>query len=489
MSGATRHSAGRTTSPLVWVSAAAVAAALLIYSQWRAFAWDEGFHLLAAQSIGRGRRPYLDFCFPQTPLNAYWNAGWMRIFGDTWRTAHAVAAVMTALAVLLTAAYLSRRFPEARWRTAAALMAVCVTGLNLAVFEFGTIGQAYGLCLFLAVSAFLCTAAAAGRAGPGLAAAAGFLASAAANASLLTAPVAPVLLVWVIYANRNGKRWAKLAAFAGGAAAACAPLAWLFLRAPRQTIFNVLEYNLLYRKLHWDGAVQHNINEWSAWIDSPQALLLGLLALGGLLYVWKASGWDRALRREFYLCGWLAAALLLHISTAFPTFTRYYLLAVPFLAILAAAGLYAAGSRLAAPDRPFWPALAVSLITGLGLARALYNSGSDLTWPDLETAAAQVRAVTPPGTALLADEPIYFLMRRPPPSGMELADSHKLDFAPAEAALLHVLPQAMLDRRIQARAFDTVETDDADQAARLGLERLYAHSAEAAPLYIYWGKR
>jgi hypothetical protein len=52
------------------------AAGLLAYSQTWCLAWDEGYHLVAAQMIVAGKRPYLDFCFPQTPLNAYWNAGW-----------------------------------------------------------------------------------------------------------------------------------------------------------------------------------------------------------------------------------------------------------------------------------------------------------------------------------------------------------------------------------------------------------------------------
>src|SRR6266853_185937 len=55
---------------------------LVVYSQVRAFAWDEGFHLLAAHSINAGKRPYIDFCFSQTPLIAYWNALWMRLFGE-----------------------------------------------------------------------------------------------------------------------------------------------------------------------------------------------------------------------------------------------------------------------------------------------------------------------------------------------------------------------------------------------------------------------
>ncbi len=54
---------------------AVLATGLLVYSQTQALAWDEGYHLLAAQLIQAGKRPYLDFCFPQTPLNAYWNAG------------------------------------------------------------------------------------------------------------------------------------------------------------------------------------------------------------------------------------------------------------------------------------------------------------------------------------------------------------------------------------------------------------------------------
>ena len=196
--------------------AALVAAGLQIYAQTRAFAWDEGWHLVAAQSINRGTRPYLDFCYPQTPLNAYWNAGWMRVFGDTWRTPHGVAAVMTALAVLLTAGYVLRRFPEPGWRLAAAVTAVCTFGMNVVVVEYGAIAQAYALCLFLIVTAFLFTVASVERERSWFSGVAGFLACAAANCSLLTAPVAPVLLVWMLVCNRAGNRWAKLGTFAAG---------------------------------------------------------------------------------------------------------------------------------------------------------------------------------------------------------------------------------------------------------------------------------
>ena len=246
-----RVEAGTRRYPLVWGLLILVAVTLAVYSQIWAFAWDEGFHLVTAQNINRGKIPYLDFCFPQTPLNAYWNAGWLRVVGDTWRTPHAVAAVMTSLAIMLIAGYVLRRFPDPAWRYPAAIVAVCAFGMNAMVVEFGTIAQAYALCLFLTVSAFLFAVKSAGRAGSGYAAAAGFLASAAANATLLTAPVAPVLLIWGFFCNHAGNRWKKAGAFVIAAIVPCLPVGWLYLKGPHQTIFNILHYNLLYRQREW----------------------------------------------------------------------------------------------------------------------------------------------------------------------------------------------------------------------------------------------
>src|SRR5260370_33336798 len=115
-----------TQKPFWWLCAtvALFAALLLAYSQTLAFAWDEGFHLLTAQLIKSGKRPYIDFCFPQTPLNAYWNAAWMSVFGESWRPAHAVAAVDTAGAILLTGGFLLTRLPIPGLRLAPPLSAV-----------------------------------------------------------------------------------------------------------------------------------------------------------------------------------------------------------------------------------------------------------------------------------------------------------------------------------------------------------------------------
>jgi hypothetical protein len=101
-----------------------------------------------------------------------------------------------------------------------------------------------------------------------------------------------------------------------------------------------------------------------------------------------------------------------------------------------------------------------------------------------------VKEVTPPQAVLLADEPTYFILRgtcrRP---GLELADSHKLDFPPAMARDLHVIPQKESDRQIKAGVFDTIEiSDDDTRVDTLGLRKMYAHSAEGGRLRYLLGR-
>ncbi len=298
-----------------------------------------------------------------------------------------------------------------------------------------------------------------------------------------------MLFLWILYCNRAGSRWSKFAAFIAGAIVPTLPLAVLFLKGPHQTIFNVLHYNLLYRQREWDGAVAHNFGEWFAWVDSPQAWALGLLSIAGLLFVRKRSGWDRAQRREFYLCAWLALALMVHISTATPTFRRYYLLAVPFLAILSCAGIFDIGSRLAPAGRPFWPVLVVCLISGACLTKRLIEARDDFSWRSVERIAAKVKEVTPPQAVLYADEPTYFVTRHVPPYGMDLIDAHKLDFPPAEARFLHVLPQKELDKEVAAGVFDVIEiSDDDTHIDSLHIRKMYAHTAQVEDYDIFWGK-
>lgn len=461
---------------------------LLIYSQTMAFVWDEGFHLLAAQLINKGKIPYIDFCFPQTLLNAYWNAAWMRLFGQTWRVTHIAAALLIAGGVYLITDFAFKRSPIPHWRFSCALAVAGFTGFNDVVVQFGPIAQAYASGLFLSVAAFRLAIAAASRKAAIWAFAAGFCAGAAAGSTLLTAPVIPVLLLWLFIYNFKGARWTKALAFCLGCVPPFAPMIWLFAKAPQQTFFNVIQYQAIFRRVNWDGATSHDVEALTAWLDSTPALLLGTLALAGFFFLWKQSKWERPIRAEFYLCAWLSAALIFYIATAHPTFQRYFIFAVPFCSVLAAAGLYAVGSRLASPTRPFWPTAVLSVLLTLSLGRMLFTERDSTTWKHYEEIANKIREVTPPDAQLYADEQVYFLLRRMPPPGLEFSYSHKLELPPQQAALYHIISERELNEQVKAGKFATVESCKDERIDEMHLTELFPNQAEIRDCSIFWGK-
>lgn len=464
-----------------------IGAALLIFSQTHAFAMDEGFHLLTAQLIASGKRPYLDFFFPQTPLNAYWNALWLRIFGESWHVAHAVAALLTIGAIWMTADFVYRFFPVSKWRFPGALAAMFILGTNTAVFNFGAVAQAYGICLFLIVCAFRLAIVSVERKGWLIPMAAGFCAAAAPACSLLSAPVAPILLIWMWIESRAGNRSVKTAAFLAGAAIPVLPILWLFAQGPRQVFFDIVQYHTLYRGVEWTGATRHNLEVMTDWIDSSQVLLLLLLTFVGVRFHFKNKTWDRRRRSELYLCVWLAAGLCVYLSTAHPTFGWYYIFALPFLAILAVVGLCEVGVRLGAGERPLGFTLMVCLLLSLMLGKWIDEDRDAMHWSDFEAIAKKVDQVTPPQGRIWGNEQIFFLTRRTPPMGMESADSHKLQLTPSLAAALHVVPRPELERQVKAGLFDTVATcADDDKIAELGLAKTYAKKQDFDDCAVYW---
>ncbi len=470
---------------------AAVLAALWIllvyYSQSIAFTWDAGFHLLAAQMVNAGQRPYLDFCFPQTPLNLWWMAFWMRIFGQSWRVPQALAALATTGAVALAAGYVFRRFPVPSWRLAAALTTAVLFGLNELAFRWGTIAQAYGICMFLTVAAFRLAVATPERRGLWGPAGVGLLAGAAAGCSLLSAMAAPALVAWIAIYSRQGRRWAKSAAFVAAGAIPFVPLARLFLLGPGQTWFNVVQYQAAFRHENWGSTVGHDLAESTAWLSSAQAFVLLVLAAAAWWFL-RRPECDRKLRAELYLCGWLVLAVGAETGLAHPTFTRYFVLMVPFLAILAAPGFYEVATRLrGAPARPLLPTLLLVLLTAMGAARAIYTNGQTYRWKDLQKVAAKIRQVTPPNGPLYASEPLYFLLRDPPPEGMQFAYARDLELPPAQSAQLHIVRQKDMDQQIQAGKFATVAVCmDPDEVDRLKLSSLYRKTQEVEYCNIFW---
>ena len=473
---------------LLWSVLLLISSGIFIYSQTMAFVWDEGFHLVAAQLIAWGKTPYIDFIFPQTLLNTYFNAAVLRSVGDNWKAVHVFDALFVAAAICLTASYVMRRFPEQRWRLTCALAAACLVGLNTVVIPFGPVAQAYGSGMFLVIAAFRVAILSVARRSVWLTFWAALLAGAAAGSTLLTAPVVPILLIWILFENRQGTRAGKLIAFGIGAVVPFAPEMWLLAKAPRQTFFNVVQYQALFRRVNWGDANSHDVDVLTDWTVSAPTLLLGLLAVIGILFIAKKSNWNREVRCEFYLAAWIAAGLGAYIAITHPTFGRYFIFTIPFTAIVASAGFYYTGSRLISPEHPRWATATLVFILAASAAKYVFDDRDATNWHDYEKIAAKIKQVTPPGKEYLADELVYFILRQTPPPGLEFSYSHKLELPPREEALYHIISSKELKEQIAKGRFQTVETCKDETAEDYKLDDRFPKKQEFDDCTVYWRK-
>jgi hypothetical protein len=433
--------------------------AIITYALTWAFIWDEGFHLIAAQLIAQGKLPYIDFCFPQTPLNAYINAGILLLFGNRWRPIHLAAALYLCLAIWMVADFVQSRLPSIRWRTPCGLAAAVVFGLNSMVVEFGPAAQAYATGIVFGVAAFRAALPVAAGRRLGYALLAGLCAGAAAASTLLTAPIPLVLLIWFIFFNGAGSRLLKTALYLFGCALPFIPVFVLYLKGPRQTLFNVIQYQAIYRRVNWGDAVMHDLDALTDWLNSPQALFLLVLLTGALIFLFRErhSIWPAAWR-QFVLATALALALVAFISTAHPTFERYYCIAVPFLGIMAGLGTYAVGSRLASPKRAWLSGGLVMAFGYLLFARLMFDQRDADRWSNYEDMAHQLTAVAPLGTHVYAEEVVYFLLQEDPPDGQEFSYAQALELPPAEEKLFHITSIKELQAEMKAGKIKAFET-------------------------------
>jgi hypothetical protein len=250
----------------------------------------------------------------------------------------------------------------------------------------------------------------------------------------------------------------------------------------------VIEYQALYRRVNWGEATTHDLDVLSDWLTSTQALAMGVLAVTGGWYVWKKSNWSPERRAEFYLAAWLSLIPGLYIAAAHPTFGRYFIFVIPFMTMLAAAGLYVIGSKLGSPARSFRPAALVSALFVLCLAKRLYDDRDSVQWNDYEEIAQKIKQVTPANGIFMADELVYFLLRRTPPPGLEFSYSHKLQLPPEQERLYHIISEDELKKQVQAGRFSTVEACKDEIIDSFNLDELFPNSVDIGDCTIYWGK-
>jgi hypothetical protein len=125
-----------------------------------------------------------------------------------------------------------------------------------------------------------------------------------------------------------------------------------------------------------------------------------------------------------------------------------------------------------------------------GLGRSLYYHGQQMgDWSAYERMAKTIDEVTPRNALLFADEPIYFLTRRVPPTGLELTTSHKVDLGSAENTLLHILTDAEVKRQVRSGMFATAYSCDDDVISDYGLPNLYKQRVDMEDCSIFWDRK
>jgi hypothetical protein len=202
----------------------------------------------------------------------------------------------------------------------------------------------------------------------------------------------------------------------------------------------------------------------------------------------RRKAWLGAWRAELELCAWLALALGVEVGAAHPTFPRYFVVAMPFVAILAAAGFHGLGSATGGAVRPMWAVAVLSTFLAMAVGKSMYEGRDTYTWADMEAVARKVAEIAPRGVALQADEPIYFLMRRPPLPGMEFAYAHSVENLSKErAAELHVVSYSEMKKQAHAGAYAVFETcdDDHPDITGLDLKPAFRQRAEVSECALY----
>jgi hypothetical protein len=435
-----------------------VSAGLLAFSQTLAGGGDEDSCLLAAQLINAGKKPYLDFFYDQVPLYAYITAAWLRVFDNSWRSAHLLSALATSGTLMLIAGFLFRQINDPEWKLATAVIGTLFVGLHPLTITFGTVGMPYALCSFFMVSSFCLAIEAVEREKGWLPLWTGVAAGCSAGSTLLAAPVMPIALLWMLRQTHADHRARKGLQFLGGAVIPFLPALWLTAQAPRQALFNIVEFHLFYRRDSMEDAIWRDLITSYEFFYSAPVLILVLLAFVGLLFLNTKSAWSERRREKFYLCGWLLAGLGAYLANTLPAYDQYFFLLIPFLGSLAALGVYAIGSRIGKPERAGW---LVALFVGLFLVALirplLLERGEFDWWQKYEEVAREVNGVTPSGGEIFSEDNfIYVAARRLPPEGLDYSYIHGRGISPALGSILHLEPPARLQEWLAAGRFDTV---------------------------------
>jgi hypothetical protein len=161
------------------------------------------------------------------------------------------------------------------------------------------------------------------------------------------------------------------------------------------------------------------------------------------------------------------------------------------VAILAAVGFHGLALGAGGAVRPVWAAAVLSLFLSMAVGKSMYEDRDSYKWADMELLARKVAEIAPPGVALVADEPIYFLMRRTPLPGMEFAYAHTVEnLSKDRAAELRLVPYSEMKKQAHAGAYAVFQTcdDDHPDLTALDLPTAFHKRVEVSECAVYSDK-
>jgi hypothetical protein len=409
-----------------WVGMVVLVALLVLpitlsLSMSRGLNHDEHQHLAAGALFAReALLPYRDFPYFHTPHLVFVYAWLFETGGYLLVKARAFSAICAALTagVLFAAAWhaLRRWEPRARWVASLSALALLLCNPTFHKASGAAWNQDPSMLCALAAVVILLAASETKRQGLILFAS-GLLLGFAAGLRITWAPIGLPMLCVIAFARQYDRRRLPvlLTTFSLGALIGLAPLIWLFVIAPEQTLFNNFEFpkvNIAYRFATGEPRTMTLLSKLRYfWKEVVRTDVLSAVAAVCAVLWWRTK--QRA-GDPLWLTALVAVTpfVLLGSFAPSPLFYQYFYAPVPFVILAVVFAVAAIWSR--APGfRSMASVLLAGVAVAVGLAAPLFDPVEDLFTPANWTSTKQhdeaqpLSEKAPPGRVLtLAPLPV-----------------------------------------------------------------------------------
>ncbi len=265
--------------------------------------------------------------------------------------------------------------------------------------------------------------------------------------------------------------------------------------APTQAWFDIVEFQLFYRTAAPNlpkNIASHNLHEILDWVCSIQGAVLVLSSLAGAYFIFDRKT-PASTRRSVGYAALIAVLWAIYLSFVPLTWHMYFVLVVPYVSLLAAAGLCQLCARARSSQWSSKVLAGTMALYSLGLAIppvAGLISRRPGRWAPPEEAARIVNAQTGPIEPIYSDdESIYVAARRLPPRGLENPFGAVVRLPTGEYERAGLVPPEKNEDQLRAGNFAAVVLTKANDGARIQAVRrggLYSQSVETRNYVVFW---